>query len=66
MITWSPGAERFVKMVDDVPVYYEEGVGKSTDNKPTTGIANSSSILEMDTGKVFFFDEETGTWGELK
>ena len=35
---------------------------KSTDEKPTQGIANGSSCLVMDTREVFFFDGETGQW----
>ena len=38
---------------------------KSTDTKETTGITNGSSCIEMDTGKVFMFDQDTSTWYEL-
>lgn len=37
----------------------------STDSKPTTGITNGSSVIEMDTGKSYMFDEENGEWEEL-
>lgn len=33
--------------------------GLSTDDKPTAGIATGSDFTEVDTGKVFFFDEES-------
>ena len=33
--------------------------GLSTDTKPTAGIATGSDFTEVDTGKVFFFDEES-------
>lgn len=36
--------------------------GKSTDAKPTKGIANGSSFFEFDTGCLFIFDGETGQW----
>lgn len=36
----------------------------STDEKPTEGIANGSDLIEMDTSKVFFFDEDGKTWEE--
>lgn len=36
----------------------------SSDNKPTTGIANGSTCLEMDTSKIYFFDEKNNTWRE--
>lgn len=34
----------------------------STDEKPTIGIANGSSCVEMDTKKVYFFDETNSVW----
>ena len=34
----------------------------STDTKPTTGIANGSTCLEMDTSTLYFFDEASKTW----
>ena len=39
-----------------------EAAGLSTDAKPTTGIANGSTFIEMDTSTLYFFDEEAGTW----
>ena len=35
--------------------------GKSTDEKPKVA-ANGQGFLEMDTGKIYFFDAETGEW----
>ena len=37
----------------------------STDTKPTDGIGNGSLLIEMDTQKVYAFDEENVTWREL-
>lgn len=37
----------------------------STDTKPTTGIANGSSCIEMDTGDVYMFNEASSTWVKL-
>lgn len=37
----------------------------STDTKPTDGIANGSVCIEMDTKKVFFFDEAASSWVEF-
>lgn len=37
----------------------------STDDKPTTGIHNGSSLIEIDTGKGYLFDEASATWNEL-
>lgn len=40
--------------------------GLSSDTKPTGPmVANGSIFLEMDTGKVFVYDEENKTWLEL-
>ena len=39
--------------------------GLSTDTKDTVGVANGTAFVEMDTGKVFLFDEENGQWQEL-
>lgn len=30
--------------------------------KPSLNIPNGSSCLEMDTGKVFLYDQESDTW----
>lgn len=46
-------------------VQYVEMAGLSTDTKPTEGIMTGSSYLEIDTGDVFLFDEESGTWIEV-
>ena len=44
---------------------YIEAACLSTDDKPTDGIANGSIILEMDTKKVYMFDEAGDTWREI-
>lgn len=41
-----------------------EGVCLSTDTKPTDW-ENGSTLLEMDTGKVFVYDKANSTWREL-
>lgn len=43
---------------------YCEGFCLSTDSKPTEGIGNGSILCEIDTGKVFFFNETAGAWVE--
>ena len=37
----------------------------STDTKPTKGICNGSLCLEINTGKIFAYDEENGEWEEV-
>lgn len=43
--------------------------GLSTDEKPTEmngkKIDNGSAFIEIDTGKVYFFDITTETWNEV-
>lgn len=41
------------------------GVCLSTDDpKPTAGVQNGDMLLEMDTGKIYLFDEENSQWLE--
>lgn len=36
----------------------------STDQKPTEGVGNGSAGIEMDTGKLYFYDLANTTWRE--
>lgn len=38
--------------------------GLSTDTKPAN-VSNAQMFVEMDTGKIYFFDEESKTWLEF-
>ena len=38
--------------------------GKSGDTKPTVGVFNADVFYEMDTKKIFMFDEGEGVWLE--
>lgn len=42
----------------------KEGRGLSTDQKPMDW-GNGSTLLEIDTGKVYIFDKANSTWREL-
>ncbi len=42
-----------------------EAVCLSTDSKPTSGITNGSICIEMNTGKIFMFNEAGSAWVEL-
>ena len=45
--------------------YYFEGQCLSTDPKPTTmDVANGSILLEMDTSKVYMYDQTNAEWRE--
>lgn len=46
----------------DGAVAYCEFAGKTADEKPTGGIATGSKFLDIQTGKVFYYDE-AGTSG---
>ena len=43
---------------------YVELAGTSADTKPTDGIATGSIFTEADTGKVFFYNEDSTAWVE--
>lgn len=38
--------------------------GLSTDTKPTKSVQNGSAFIEMNTGKIYFFDAENKQWRE--
>ena len=40
------------------------GACLAADTKPTTGIANGSMCLEIDTGKLYAYNEDDGEWVE--
>ena len=40
--------------------------GLSTDSKPTVGVGNGSCFIEMNTGKIFFYDASVGGSGWLE
>ena len=39
-------------------------VGLSLDDKPTEDVTNGSCFLEMNTGKIYFYNEEDEQWVE--
>lgn len=43
----------------------DEYAGLKDDTKPTAGVRNGSSFIEMDTGKIYLFDAEGGNWVEI-
>lgn len=44
---------------------FSTSVCLSSDTKPTVGIQNGSICIEMDTGKIYFFDEDNHVWRAL-
>lgn len=53
-----------VQYVDNVSCVQTTYCGLSADTKPTTGIANGSVFIEMDTSKLYFFDSANSAWRE--
>ena len=42
----------------DVIIY----AGLSTEQKPTEGLATGSMFIELNTGKVYYFNADTTSW----
>jgi hypothetical protein len=57
------------RIIKDGSIALVELAGLSTDEKPTemgtTKIENGSTFIEMDTGKIFLYDEENEEWQEI-
>lgn len=55
-----------IKVVEEDTIIYGELRGKSTDTKPTEidgkTIGNGCVFVEIDTGKIFFFDADSEEW----
>lgn len=47
-----------------VKLKYYEFAGLSTDTKPTANVGTGSIFVEVDTGKVFFYNEAGAAWVE--
>ena len=58
MLTWN--VYKYTSNTSDD--HYGEGTCLSTDTKPTDGISNGSSLLEMDTGDVYLFNQDAKQW----
>ncbi len=39
--------------------------GLSTDSKPTSGVPNGSTFIEIDTGKGYLYDIASNEWHEI-
>lgn len=46
-------------------VMIAELYGLSTDSKPTQEVPNGSAFVEIDTGKVFFFNSVSHMWIDI-
>lgn len=66
MITWSVEVDgkRYIMCPGGECRRAVEYYGLSTDEKPVEGVKNSAVFYEMDTQKIFMFDEENQAWLE--
>lgn len=64
MLTWNYQKPRRITK-DGPQELYGSGDCLSTDTKPTTGIANGSTLYEMDTGKSYKYDADNVQWREM-
>lgn len=55
-----------IEVKDGAALYAAELYGTSSDTKPTAGYANGSTFVEVDTGKLFLFNEAEQTWTEVQ
>ena len=55
-------ANNVVERPNDLQHRYIQWAGMSTESKPTSGIATGSLALEIDTAKVYAFNESDSTW----
>ncbi len=57
-----------IKITEEGEIVSAELRGLSTDTKPTETdgktIGNGSTFIEIDTGKIFFYDAENEEWKE--
>lgn len=63
MITYHRYMYAEKKAGQDTPRNYVEGMCLSTDTKPDT-VANGSILMEMDTSKLYLYDEANSIWRE--
>ena len=59
--------DKAIQVVDGKVVSNATLFGLSTDTpKPTEGIGNGSAFIEMDTGKIYFYDASEGGSGWIE
>ena len=57
--------DKNLQVQDGVATVNQTYYGLSTDSKPTSGVGNGSCFIEMDTGKVYFFNAAGNAWIEM-
>lgn len=57
---------RFVTTTTNIDgTQLREGFCLHDDTKPTEGLATGSSLVEVDTGDAYLFDEVSGDWTKV-
>lgn len=56
--------ENNIQTVNGIATVSQTYWGLSTDSKPTSGVGNGSIFIEINTGKVYFFNGEGAAWVE--
>lgn len=64
--TWDDDEQEVAFMVTIVNKKMGEYRGLSTDSKPVAQVSNGSTFFEMDTGKVYMFNEDSKSWVEIQ
>ena len=62
MVRPVPGSQKVVKREGKDRELYAVYNGLSTDEKPTDYLITGSVFIEIDTGNVYFYDEENNVW----
>jgi len=62
MVRQIPGSQKIVKREGSDRELYVVYNGLSTDAKPTDYLITGCVFIEIDTGDVYFFDEENNEW----
>lgn len=52
----------YIDAPEGTPIHYVELLCLSTDSKPTENIAMGSIATEVDTGDVYFYNEDDTEW----
>ena len=54
-----------ISVAEQGNIYDIRGLSTDKDKLQLDSITNGSTFLEMDTGNVYIFDKQSGTWRQL-
>lgn len=58
-------SNKIYRLDNGTVAHMTEFFGNSTDTKPTDNLVNGSTFVEVDTGKLFLFNEAASAWVEV-